>query len=304
MIGTIAWHQIRSFRRHQTFMATFAILLAMTALAGVLGWSSHHTIARVYDQAATLLADSGKPAPPNPFVLKPALSLLSNMVVYIPLIGALIALVLGHMCIVDDEVNGIGRLVFSRHVKRSGYILGKVASVAVVLAVILAACALVEVLSVAIINRALSVDDLIRLGLFSVLSWLYVLSFALIGIVTVLLVRTRSLALLAALGIWMAITFVVPQVTSGLRPTQSLNPITDPANTTQAFFRVTSKLRPYSLVEQFKGASGRILQTTAAEPTLQTIHRVVVVAATAIGLTLLAVLLVRRHDFSRSVSNG
>lgn len=115
MIGTIAWHQIRSFRRHQTFMATFAILLAMTALAGVLGWSSHHTIARVYDQAATLLADSGKPAPPNPFVLKPALSLLSNMVVYIPLIGALIALVLGHMCIVDDEVNGIGRLVFSRH---------------------------------------------------------------------------------------------------------------------------------------------------------------------------------------------
>ena len=36
----------------------------------------------------------------------------------IPLIGALLALILGHLSIVDDETNGTGRLVFSRQITR------------------------------------------------------------------------------------------------------------------------------------------------------------------------------------------
>ena len=78
MIRTVARQQITSLRRERVFLVLMVTLLVMTALAGVIGWSSQQTIARVYDQAVVLLAQTGQPAPANPFTLKPALSLLSS----------------------------------------------------------------------------------------------------------------------------------------------------------------------------------------------------------------------------------
>ncbi|HQZ33335.1 MAG TPA: ABC transporter permease [Ilumatobacteraceae bacterium] len=303
MIATVASHQVLSLRRQRVFLAMLATLLTMTALAGVLGWSSHQTIVRVYDEAVKLLASTGKPAPPNPFLLKPTLSLLSNMVVYVPLIGALLALIVGHLSIVDDETNGTGRLVFSRQISRTSYVLGKIASAAVVLAVVLAASLLVSVAALLVVNRTIAGADLGRLLLFYGLSWLYLMVFSLIGMVTVLMTRRRSIALLSAMGAWLVITFVIPQFTSGLRPTQSLNPITDPASTSQTFFKITSKLRPYSIVEQYKETSGRILQTASAESLGQTIQRVLPIAGLAVVLVLLTIRLVQGHDFSRSANS-
>jgi ABC-type transport system involved in multi-copper enzyme maturation permease subunit len=269
----------------------------------VLGWSSHQTIVRVYDEAVTLLASTGKPAPPNPFLLKPTLSLVSNMVVYIPLIGALLALILGHLSVIDDETNGTGRLVFSRQITRTSYVLGKIASAVAVLAVVLAASLAVSAAALLVVNHTIAGGDLGRLGLFYALSWLYLMVFALIGMVTVLMTRRRSIALLSAMGAWLVITFVVPQFASGLRPTQSLNPITDPAGTSQIFFKVTSKLRPYSVVEQYKQASGRVLQTATAESLGQTIQRILPIAGLVVVLALVTVRLVQRHDFSRSANS-
>ena len=303
MIATFASHQVLSLRRQRVFLAMLATLLTMTALAGVLGWSSHQTIVRVYDEAVKLLAATGKPAPPNPFLLKPTLSLLSNMVVYIPLIGALLALIVGHLSIVDDETNGTGRLVFSRQISRTSYVLGKITSAAIILAVVLAASLAVSVVALLVVNRTIAGGDLGRLLLFYALSWLYLMAFALIGIVTVLMTRRRSTALLSAIGAWLVITFVIPQFTSGLRPAQSLNPITDPAGTSQTFFKITAKLRPYSIVEQYKQASGRILQTANAESLDHTITRVMPIAGAAVLLVLLIVRLVQRHDFSRSANS-
>ncbi len=303
MIATIATHQMLSLRRHRVFLALLATLLTMTALAGMLGWSSHQTIVRVYDAAVKLLATTGKPAPPNPFLLKPSLSLLSNMVVYVPIIGALLALILGHLSIVDDETNGIGRLVFSRQITRTSYVIGKILSSAAVLAVVLAASLLISVAALLVVNHSVAAAELGRLGLFYALSWLYLMVFALIGMVAVLMTRRQSMALLSAMGGWLVITFVIPQFTSGLRPTQSLNPITDPAGTSQAFFRITSKLRPYSVVEQYKEAGGRILQTATAESVGATIQRIVPIAVLVLVLAVLTVRLVQGHNFSRSANS-
>jgi ABC-type transport system involved in multi-copper enzyme maturation permease subunit len=303
VIATVASHQLRSFRRQRVFLAMLVALVTMTALAGALGWSSHRTIVRVYDEAVRLLASTGQPAPPNPFLLKPTLSLLSNMVVYVPLIGALLALIVGHLSIADDETNGTGRLVFSRQITRSAYVLGKISSAAAMVATVLAASLLVSVASLLVVNRTISLGDLGRLALFDALSWLYLIAFVLIGMVAVLVTRRRSIALLSAMGAWLVITFVIPQFTSGLRPTQSLNPITDPASTSQTFFRITSELRPYSVVEQYKEASGRILRTAPAESVGQTVQRVLPIAGLVLLLALVTIRLVQHHDFSRSADS-
>jgi ABC-type transport system involved in multi-copper enzyme maturation permease subunit len=304
MIATVASQQILSLRRQRIFLATLGLFVAMTAAAGVLGWSSHNTIVRVYDQAVNLLASEGKPAPPNPFLLKPELSLLSNMVVYIPLLGALLALLMGHLSVADDDSTGLGRLIFSRRVSRSGYALGKVTAAAAALAVILLAAFAVSLVSLAIVNQTVPTVGVIgRLVLFYGLSWLYLMVFALVGMGTALLNHRRSLGLLTAMGLWLVITFAVPQFTSGLRPTTSLNPITDPVGTSQRFFQITAMARPVSIAEQYKAVSGQILATAPAEPLSHALLRVLPIGAAVVVILAAVIVLVRRHDFSRS-SNG
>lgn len=304
MIAVVASQQMQSLRRQRVLMVVVGTILAMTVMAGVIGWSSHNTIVRVYDDAVRLLAADGQPAPPNPFVLKPTLSLLSNLSIYVPLIGALLALVLGHLAMADDQSNGIGRMLFSRPLSRSGYVLGKLVAVTLVLAAALVVSLAASVVSLLLVNGAVpSIGELRRLALFYGLSWLYLLLFALVGMVTVLVTRRRSLALLTAMGVWLVLTFAVPQFTSGLRPTSSLNPITDPVSTSQPFFDVTAKARPFSVSEQYKTASAQILGTSSGEPASDTALRVLPLAVSVAGLGLLTTRLVRRHDYAKGSSD-
>lgn len=299
MIAAIAAQQVQSLRRQKLFVGILIVLMAMTALAGLIGWSSHQTILRVYNEAEQLLKNEGKPAPPNPFLLKPALSLLSNMAIYIPLIGALLAIVLGHLSLVEDQSEGIGRMIFSRDVSRSDYALGKIAGASVTLMTVLIASLAVSAAALVIANgTAPTLSEFGSLTLFYAVSWLYLIMFCLVGMIGTLVNRRRSLGLLAALGVWLVMTFAIPQITSGLRPTESLNPISGPASLTQTFFRVTANGKAVSVSEQYKHITGQILGTAGAEPWVSTLWRVASFAILVMILGLLTVRLVNQHDYS------
>lgn len=304
MIGVVAAHQITILRRQRTVLAVGAVLVGITVLAGVLGWSSAATVNRVYQQSVALLASQGRPAPANPIGLKPPLSLLSNMTVYVPMIGALLAIVVGHLSLSDEHSSGVGRLLHTRLLSRRDYVLGKLTAVSGLLAAALVASLVVSVAALIVVNGAFpTASQLVRLVGFYLLSLVYLIMFALVAMVAVLLTRRRSLALLSALGVWLVITFVVPQFTSGLRPTASLNPLSVPIGRSQTFFDITAHARFLSLSEEFKNASGQILATSPPESFATTLGRVAPVIVVVVGLSALALALVRRHDYSRSVAD-
>jgi ABC-type transport system involved in multi-copper enzyme maturation permease subunit len=247
--------------RRRTFVLMLGVLLLMTALSGVIGWSSHRTILRVYDETVRTLLAEGQQPPPNPFASKPRLELLNNMVIYVPLIGALLAIVVGHLGVMGDRQAGLTRLIFTRPLSRSAYFWGKLAGSAIAGTAIMAACWLLSVIAVALINRELPTgSEVVRLTLFFALSGLYLMLFVLIGCVAALLTRSQSMALFVAVAAWVLVTFATPQFTSGLRPIQSLNPVTDPVSKTSSpFFEATSKAEPIAVNEQYKALSEQLL---------------------------------------------
>ncbi|HVL24723.1 MAG TPA: ABC transporter permease subunit [Thermomicrobiales bacterium] len=299
MIALIAAHQLRMLRRERIFLAILASLLLMTVLAGFIGWSSHNTIVKVYEESSAMLVEEGKSPPPNPFDLKPRLALLSNMTIYIPLIGALLAIVIGHLAIVSDRESGSVRLIFSRPVSRATYLWGKLAGIGIALGVILATSFVLSIVSLTIVNSdpptALEIG---RLGLFFLLSLAYMVLFALVGVTTALIVQARSLSLLVALGIWMVITFMIPQFTSGLRPTASLNPVVDPVSTSQRFFEVTSHFRSISISELYRDASASILQTAPESSKAAGIDQLLPISVLLVALGILTAVLISRLDLS------
>lgn len=305
MIVAIARHQVLALRRQRVLAALLVTLLFITAMAAVIGWSSHNTIVGVYNVAADILAADGKAAPTNPFALKPTLSMFSNLSIYLAMVGALLAIVVGHLSVADDQSTGIGRLIHSRPISRRDYALGKIVSVGAVLAVTIGASFLVSAVALPLVNQSLpSVVEYGRLLAFYLLSWLYLLLFALIGMVAVLVAERRSTALLAAMGVWLVLTFAVPQFTSGTNPVASLNPVTAPVGISQPFFAATAKARGLSLTEQYKAASGQILRTAAPEPAGTTALRVLPLLAAVGGLGVATERRTHTHDWSKGAPDA
>jgi ABC-type transport system involved in multi-copper enzyme maturation permease subunit len=298
--AVIAGQHLRSLTRRRTFVLMLGVLLLMTALSGFIGWSSHRMIIRVYDETVRTLEAAGKPAPPNPFASKPRLALLNNMIIYMPLIGALLAIVIGHLSVMDDRLAGVTRVIFSRPVDRSSYFRGKLLGSAVAGAVIMAACLVLSVVALTLINRGVPTgSEFLRLVLFYGLSGLYLLLFVLVGTVAALCTRSQSMALFAAVAVWVLVTFATPQFTSGLRPVASLNPVTDPTTTTSsAFFRATSKAKPIAVNEQYKALSTRILTEGSRVEPARTAGQLAPIVVFTLLLAGWAGALVRRHDFS------
>ena len=296
----IARQQLRSLSRSQTFVLMLGVLLVMTALSGFIGWSSHATITRVYDETVRTLTAAGKPAPPNPFASKPRLSLLNNMIIYVPLIGALLAILIGQRSVTDDRRAGVTRAIFSRPVRRSAYFWGKLGGSAFAGAVIMAACLVLSVVGLTLINRGLPTGpELLRLTLFYGLSGLYLLLFVLIGTVAALLTRSQSMGLFAGVAVWVLVTFATPQFTSGLRPVASLNPVTDPVSVSSStFFRATSRAKPIAVNEQYKALSTRILTVGSGLEPAKTATQLAPIGVFLLLLGGWANLLVRRQDFS------
>jgi ABC-type transport system involved in multi-copper enzyme maturation permease subunit len=268
----IARQHVRSLSRSRTFTLILGVLLLMTAVSGLIGWSSHATIIRVYD----------------------------NMIIYIPLIGALMAIVIGHTSVTADRQAGVTRVIFSRPVKRSSYFWGKLSGSAFAGAVIMAACLVLSVASLTLINGGLpTASELLRLTLFYALSGLYLLLFVLIGMVAALLTGSQSMALFAAVAVWVLVTFATPQFTSGLRPVASLNPVTDPATVSRsAFFKATSKAKPIAVNEQYKELSTRILTEGSSPRPAKTAAQLAPIALFLVLVGGWANLLLRRRDFS------
>lgn len=300
----IAQQHMRALVRQKTFVLMLGVLLLMTALSGFIGWSSHATIIRIYDETVRTLTAAGKAAPPNPFAAKPRLALLNNMIIYIPLIGALLGLLIGHIAVMHDRVAGVSRLVFSRPVARGSYLNGKMLASSTAVAVAMVACLALSVVSLTLINSGLpTADEFLRLVMFYTLSGLYMILFVLIGLVAALLTRSQSLALLGAVAVWVVLTFAVPQFTSGLRPVASLNPVSSPVSATQStFFKVTSRAKPASVSEQYKILGSQVLTPGSGLSPGGAVGKSLPLVISIFMLSGLSIALVRRHDFSEDAA--
>lgn len=285
----VATQQIRLLIRQKTVMLLFILLVGITIASSFIGWSSRHTITAVYDQTVNTLKSSGKSIPPNPFADAPSLSILKNMVIYIPLVGALLAIIMGHTAITSDRVSGVSKLIFSRPLARRQYLGGKLLGISGVLFAVIIVCLLTSLVSLLVITRQLSSTvEIFKLLLFYIISFAYLFLFALTGATAALMTRSQSLALLGALGVWIVISFVLPQFTSGVSPIASLNPVAAPVDSSQtAFFRTTRLLKPFSISEQYKATGSQLLDAIPRTEYTNLVPQLLPLGASLIGVACL-----------------
>lgn len=264
---------IRISFRDRTVILLAVMFIIMVLVSAYLGWSATNTVNNIYDAAVPAMKAQGLAPAANPVGEMPPLSLFRNMVTYVALLGGLAALVLGHQVIAVDRKSGVMPLLLSRPVTRVNLALGKITAIAATIACLLGIAAVINLLTMMLLPN-LAVNGAVVAGLakFYAVSMLYMLAFSFLGAACALICKTESMALLVPVTIWLALTFIVPQVTSNIGPMAALNPLS--ANLVQPdgmFFTVTSTLLgPLSIAEAYRYLASTILEVLSGAGTTTT----------------------------------
>jgi ABC-type transport system involved in multi-copper enzyme maturation permease subunit len=266
-IDIVAKNEFKTLFKEKTFIILLIIFILMTIFSTYIGWSAKNTIINVYQETVKELSLKGiKEIPPNPFTGIPDLSILKNMIVYVFLIGSLLALVIGNSAFIKDRRSGVLRIIFSKFISKQTYIFGKIVGIFETLLLVIFISFLLSLFSTVLISgHFLTSIEILKLSGFYAISLVYLLIFSMVGLYFAIYSDGESIALLIPIIIWVLITFVIPQITSSLVPTALLNPTNIQAAAPHSnFFHILQiVIRPFSISESYKEISGILLETNS-----------------------------------------
>lgn len=258
----IARQSARFVLRERTVALLSLMFVVLVLLSAWLGWSATSTVNRIYLDAADFLQAAGQPVPTNPVLDISPLSLMRNMSVYVALIGALSAIVIGNRLIGLDRKAGVLPLIGIRLLGRNAYAAGKIAALTGLILALAAVAALVAVATFLVLPAiTLTGMQWAQLAGFMAVTTLYMGIFGLIGLAAGAGSRSETVGLLLPVTLWLTLTFILPQLTANLNPTAAINPISALAvpPDTSFFHWAAIVLGPVSLADAYKFASAGLL---------------------------------------------
>ncbi len=255
-LRTIVAHELRTLRREGTFSTLLGIFSAVTLFAVFIGWSTRSTTLAIYAATvATLKAAGVSHIAPNPLLGVSTLAIFNNLIIYTLLVGALLAIVIGHRSFVRDRKSGVVPLLLSRPAGRPLYIAGKLCGINVALLLVILGMFVVSALSTLFIPALhLSGGEFLSLAAFYAVSFVYLTFFAAIGLLFGVYMSNESLALLAPVLVWIAVVFILPELSTGQNPVSLLNPVTlahAPAASGAFFSSARAILSPFSFGQDY-----------------------------------------------------
>ncbi len=263
-ILAIAQNEITSLTREGTIVLMLSVFLLMALASAYIGWSAQETVKQVYKASVEKLQSEGKSIPADPFANAMPLAIHKNMMIYVVMIGALLSVTTGYSSGMRDRKAAVTKLVLSRPIRRSDYLLGKMTGVICVLFLaMLFAYALGLIASAMLAGNSLTSADFYLFTVFYGLSLLYMAGFAFMGLFFALILKNEETSLLIPVVIWLTIAIVLPQLTSALLPTNALNPVTDQTKSPHSdlLSSISGAVKPFSLSEQYKEIAGSLLET-------------------------------------------
>ncbi len=265
-ILTIAMQEVKVLFRERVFFLLLSIFIIMTLASSFIGLIATATTTSIYNASVGFLQHNGvNNIPSNPLNALPALTNFRNVIVYIFLIGSLLAIVIGHRSFIRERKSGVLPLLLTRPISPKTLFMGKILGICMALFSIIGITFVISVISSLLLPfQHLVFDDILRLFIFYVLSFFYLLFFTFLGLLFAIRTKSESLALFIPVCIWVGISFVLPELVSGQTPTALLNPVTmDQTAPAGTFFALMSQyLGPISLGWHYTSFSSQLLNNS------------------------------------------
>lgn len=211
-IFVVAAKEFKEAWKNNIFLIIAALFFAFSLLSVYIGSTTKHAEIQAYLQTVALLKAGGATVfPPRPPIY--TLTILQNNIVYVSMVGALVAIFLGFDVFTKEKSHGNLRLILSRPIFRDQLISGKIlggAGVIGLLQVLIFIFGLVLLQFVGGITP--SGQEVLRLLMFSGISFLYMLLFYLCALFVSVLAKSSEAVFLIGITFWVAVSFVLPQM--------------------------------------------------------------------------------------------
>jgi len=212
MMIEIAKKEIKDALRNKLFLIILCLLLVLTVVSIILGSFQIRAALDTYNQSIDFLKSLGKTELPPMPNLNP-ISASKGFVNYVGMVGALLAIVLGNAAITKERKQNTLRLILSRGVFRDTFMNGKLLGNLAILGGITILTGIITFASVLVIGGVpLSGDEVVRMCLFFLMSFLYMTFFMILSMGITSISAKGSRALLLTIIVWLTLSFIFPQI--------------------------------------------------------------------------------------------
>jgi len=210
-ILAIARHEYRAAVRSRILVVLLGILVTVTAVSVIIAsveYASRLADYEAYRSAA--VANGLERIAPSPLA---PLSLLRGAMEYLEIIGAVIAIALGYLTVSRERANRTLPLIMSRPVTSSELATGSLLGALGVIATLVTTTAVVGVLSVGLVGHDwIGGGQAPKLLLAYGASIVYMGVFYCVGAIATAKSKTPANGLMIALGVWLIVVLVLPQI--------------------------------------------------------------------------------------------
>lgn len=267
-IWTIAVKEFKTAFKDKIFIVITTLFLLLSILSVYIGSSTKNAELKAYSDIVDVLKSQGsKNFPPVPQIFP--LAILQNIIKYVSIVGAVLAIFLGFDTFSGEKENGTLKLILSRPVFRDQLLTGKLLGGGMVIGLLLTITLIFNTLLFTIVSGLIpNVGEVSRLTVFMVLAFCYMMSFYIATVFTSIKANDPSFGFLIMLIVWVSISFVLPQLAESQKSfAYALNSTAQTVTQAPTDTAVSKTIEIFSPTVHFQNLGGDLLQTVSETAT-------------------------------------
>lgn len=257
----LAGKEIKMAFKDNIFLIITGLFVALSVVSVYIGTSTKHAEMQAYQDIIQLLKSQGAESLPPPPQIFP-LSVLSNIISYVSMIGAVVSIFLGFEAFSGERASGMLKLIAVRPVYRDQIVTGKLLGGGAVIGLLLAVILIFNLFLFAVISgTALSVSELARLLTFFILAFAYLMVFYVATLYVSMKTNDSGFGFLLMMILWITVSFVLPQLADSQRSfAYALNSTAQTVTQVPSDTVISKTIELFSPAAQFQNIGRDLLQ--------------------------------------------
>ena len=249
-------HELLSSLRSKSPQLVVSVFLVLTSISSIIGWLTVRNVTKIYND----IVSQNLTTAPNPFTNVPSLYYMRDSVIYVVLIGSLMAIILGAQASLRDRKSNANELIKTRNVNLVHRILGQLSAIAFIIVLLEIVALLTSFILIWVIQKTpLNIGAIFSLLGYGAVSALLMVALAAIGFTFGTISKSEESSLLYPIVGWAVITFTIPQIITSTHPVALLNPTPAISTGTGLAQNVINGISPLAVMENFKAIANAIL---------------------------------------------
>lgn len=250
-------HEILSCIRSKSPQLLVAVFLSLTSISSIIGWLTVRNVTKIYND----IVSQNLTAAHNPFISVPSLYYMRDSVIYVVLIGSLMAIVLGAQASLRDRKSNAYVLIQSRNVNLVHRILGQLSAIGFIITILEIVALITSYISIWFIQKSpLNIGAMLSLLSYGAISVLLMIALGAIGFTFGMFSKSEETSLLYPIIYWVVFTFTIPQIITSTHPVALLNPTPAVSIGTGLAQSLINGISPLAVMEKYKTIANALLQ--------------------------------------------